>query len=293
MIKSLALMTLIVCGATIAAGQDQKPAAPKATSAVQTVKFFSNSLGEERAFNILLPVDYKKSRSRYPVLYLLHGQGKDQNHTVWEPRTAFIEHASKLEAILVMPDGGQGFYVNSVVDPKSKLEDLIIKDLIPYIDSQYRTRPDRDGRAVAGFSMGGFGAALFGLKHYDKFGAFATLSGPVNIARNVEGMDMNSKTQKLFGAPFTPERLERDPLTLVTKVPADQMPLIYMACGGQDFMLDSSRQFAKLLSEKKIPYEYREVSPGGHSWEVWDEHLNLFVDILVKKKGWGMRPEKK
>ncbi len=58
------------------------------------------------------------------------------------------------------------------------------------------------------------------------------------------------------------------------------MPLIYIACGGQDFLLRQNRDFVAMLASKKIPYEYREVSPRVHSWDFWDEQIPIFLDMI-------------
>ncbi|MCL5746372.1 MAG: esterase family protein, partial [Acidobacteria bacterium] len=128
---------------------------------VRTVKFQSESLGQERAFNILLPADYDSSTRRYPTLYLLHGLGDD--HTAWAYMTNLSGYAVHHNIIIVMPDASKSWYVNSAADPKARFEDMIVKDLIPFVDSHYRTIPLPRSRAVAGLSMGGYGAAFLGL----------------------------------------------------------------------------------------------------------------------------------
>ena len=77
--------------------------------------------------------------SQRKVLYLLHGLGDD--HTAWSLMTNLSGYAAQHGILIVMPDGGRSFYVNSAADPKAKFEDLIIKDLIPYVDSHFRTIP--------------------------------------------------------------------------------------------------------------------------------------------------------
>jgi putative tributyrin esterase len=132
------------------------------------VKVPSESLGSEQVATILLPASYAESRQRYPVLYLLHGGGQD--HAAFAMRSWFRAQAAR-EMIVVTPNVGESWYVNSVVDPKAKYEDFVVKDLVEYMDSRYRTVASRDGRAVAGVSMGAWGAMLLGLKHPQLFGA--------------------------------------------------------------------------------------------------------------------------
>jgi putative tributyrin esterase len=249
---------------------------------VGSFKFLSESLGEERAVNILLPADYNTSWRRYPALYLLHGLGDD--HTAWAYMTNLSGYAAKLPMIVVMPDAGRSFYVNSASDPKARFEDFIAKDLIAYVDSHYRTIPLRRSRAVAGLSMGGYGAALLGLKYYRKFAALGAFSGVVGISRPTPMAANPSRGdfQNLFGASNSPERAERDPFALLEKIPAAEIPDIYIACGGQDGLVSQNRDFVKLLAEKKIPYEYRELSPRAHTWDLWDDQIRIYLARLSK-----------
>ncbi len=249
---------------------------------ITTVKFQSESLGQQRSFNLLLPLDYETSTSRYPVLYLLHGYGDD--HTAWSFMTNLSGFASKHRVIVVMPDASRSFYVNSAADPRAKFEDFVVKDLIEYVDSHYRTLPLKRGRAVAGLSMGGYGAAFLGLKHFQKFGAIGAFSGALAAAKRPIGeREIDKELLELFGAPGSASRAARDPFVLVEKVPAAEMPVLYIGCGGEDFLIKDNRDFVALLAEKKIPYEYREISPRVHSWDFWDEQIAVFLDLLTAK----------
>jgi S-formylglutathione hydrolase FrmB len=242
----------------------------------------SASLGSEQATTILLPATYTTSRQRYPVLYLLHGGGQD--HTAFATRSWFRAQASR-DMIIITPNVGDSWYVNSVADPKAKYEDFVVKDLVEYVDSKYRTIASREGRAVAGVSMGAWGAMLLGLKHHQLFAAVGAFSAPYGISRQDPKIDMTSRTQQRFGAPETAERRERDPSTLVADIPLESVPWLYLACGNQDLFVADNRRFVERLTARKIPYEYRELSPFGHSWDVWDGQLVNFIDVLSKR--WG------
>jgi S-formylglutathione hydrolase FrmB len=91
---------------------------------------------------------------------------------------------------------------------------------------------------------------------------------------------MSSRTQQRFGAPGTAERRERDPGTLVSEIAADSLPLLFLACGSQDLFVRDNRAFVQRLAERKLPYEYREISPFGHSWDVWDAQMVHFIDMM-------------
>lgn len=141
---------------------------------ITIVKFQSESLGQERSFHILLPLDYESSTRRYPALYLLHGYG--QSGGSWSYMTNLSGYAARHKLIIVMPDASNSWYVNGVADPTARFEDYIMKDLIAYVYSHYRTVPLPRSRAVAGLSMGGYGAAFLGLKHYRLFTAMGPLA---------------------------------------------------------------------------------------------------------------------
>ncbi len=255
----------------------QAPSATPDVAPATVVRLPSASLGREQVATILLPARYATSQRRYPVLYLLHGGGQD--HTAFATRSWFRALASR-EMIVVTPSAGDSWYVNSAADPAAKYEDFVVKDLIEFVDKQYRTIASRDGRAIAGVSMGAWGAMLLGLKHHQLFGAIGALSAPFGISRHDPKMDMTSRTQQRFGAPETPERRERDPATLATTIPVESVPLLYLACGNQDICAGDNRRFVERLTARKIPYEYREVSPFGHSWDVWDAQVVNFVDVI-------------
>ncbi len=275
------LCALLLASALLVPAADVKTGI--AAKSIITLKVQSESLGQERAVNVLLPLDYETSTSRYPTLYLLHGLGDD--HTAWSFMTNLSGYAARHKMIVVMPDAGRSWYVNNAANPKERFEDFIIKDLVPFVDSHYRTIPLRRARAVAGLSMGGYGASFLGLKHYRLFGAIGAFSGAVGIAHEPpDSADLNQRMQQEiqphFGPANSAARRERDPFALLEKVPAPEIPVLYITCGGQDFLLKQNRDFVQLLSEKKIPYEYREISPRVHSWDFWDEQIRVFLDLF-------------
>jgi putative tributyrin esterase len=280
----------------------ETPAAPNPAEGiearnVQTVHFFSQALNQQRPFDIILPLDYEHSTSRYPVLYLLHGYGG--NNTDWTLLTNLSAYAARYPLIIVMPDGSNGWYVNSPGDPKQKFEDQIIKDLIPYVESHYRTIPLRRARAIAGLSMGGYGAMFLGLKHYQMFTAIGSFSGAVGAAHGLlpppgpkatqKARDNFKEIMKHFGAAGSAEAKARDPFELITKIPVQDMPMLYIAEGGEDFLIRENREFVTALANLKIPYEYREVSPRVHSWDFWDEQIQVFLEKLAHLQGFETR----
>ena len=254
----------------------QAPAASKTGPATE-ITVPSAALGRDQAATILLPASYTRSQTRYPVLYLLHGGGQD--HTAFATRSWFGALSSG-NMIIVTPNVGESWYVNSVSDPAAKYEDFVVKDLVSYVDTHYRTIPSREGRAVAGVSMGAWGAMLLGLKHHQLFGAIGSLSAPFGISRQDPNMDMTSRTQQRFGAPGTPERRERDPGSLAADIAPELLPWLFLAYGSQDLFVRDNRAFVQRLGDRKLPYEYREISPPGHSWDLWDAQIVHFIEAM-------------
>ena len=247
----------------------------------QTVQFNPAHLsGMMVRFNVILPVDYATSTARYPVLYLLHGYVG--NFTDWVTLTNVADYAHKYREIVVMPEGDNSFYTNSQADPTRAWEDYIIQDLIPYVDAYFRTVATRQGRAIAGLSMGGYGALKLGLKYPQMFCAVASLSGAPAAAKWKELPIRDEAFRKLmesiYGPKDSPERAADDPFELVKKVPADLRPQLYLAVGSGDFLLEENRAFVALLAQLKIPYEYRET-PGIHDWWFWDRQIQIVLEL--------------
>jgi S-formylglutathione hydrolase FrmB len=253
----------------------QPPAPTPELPTLSTGKFHSASLGEDRAYTVLLPVGYDPGGPRrYPVLYLLHGKSGD--HTDWSKRTALREAVGNAPLIVVMPDGDDGWYVDWA-DGVHRYDGQVVRDLVPHVDGAYRTLAVREGRAIAGLSMGGYGALKIALAHPDLFVSAASLSGAVRFPR--EGWDDGPK---VFGTGPRSERLRADndvlelALALRRTRPGWSGPALFLDCGTEDFLYDANARLRAFLREVDVPYEYHE-EPGGHSWEYWGARL---LDVL-------------
>ena len=249
-----------------------------------TRTFRSASLGEERSYTVLLPAGYERdAQRRYPVLYLLHGKAGD--HTDWSKRAPLREAVGKAPLIVVMPDGDDGWYVDWA-DGVHRYEGQIVRDLIPHVDTTYRTLAVREGRAVAGLSMGGYGALKLALAHPDLFVAAGSLSGALRFPREAweEGA-------KVFGTGPSagPLRSRNDVLDLALALqraqPPQAGPALYLDCGIEDFLYESNRRARAFFREVGVPYAYHE-EPGGHTWEYWSarlpDHLRFALRHLAK-----------
>lgn len=248
------------------------------SSVLESRKFSSKILGREVAYSIYLPEDYNTSQRNYPALYLLHGWS--DNETSWlqmgnmkHITDSVLATGQAVNMLIVMPDAAETWYVNSY-DGKENYEDMFFNELIPYIESTYRARPDKQYRAVSGLSMGGYGSLLYSLHHPDYFTACAPLSAAVYTEEMVE-KSKNNVRGKLFAKLYGPGLLtghwyKNSVLDLLENLPEDKRPDIYyyIDCGDEDTLLHGNNIIHEKMQQKGIKHEFR-VRDGGHSWTYW------------------------
>ena len=229
----------------------------------RTIRIESAAIGGQMTVAVLLPAEYDSSTVRFPVIYLLHGG--TQNHTAFAARAWFSREVPDRHVIVVMPYL-QPFVFQARGDRPALVEEFLGRELPEYIDSQYRTLTDRRARAIAGISMGGYGAALLGVKRPDVFGAAGVISAALSTG----------------GRPG-------DISTSVATLTPDTAPYFFIACGAQDGVLPASRSLATQLRDRQIRSELREV-PGGHDWNVWDSQVRAFLDVATTRPGFAPSP---
>ena len=248
-----------------------------ANARVETVRFQSKLVNTTLPYNVILPTDYDTSRTtRYPVLYLLHGLTGHYND--WVARTNIADYAADYRIIVVMPEGNDSWYIDSATE---KYETYILQELIPNVQQRYRTIEARYGRAIAGLSMGGYGAIKFGLKSPATFVFTGSMSGAFGVTRFTD-----QDTMKLFGAVGSETRTANDLYEIIRKLtPARiaSLPYFYFDCGTEDsIFFPHNRELAALMFEKKIAHEFREL-PGDHSWAYWDQQVHEVLKIAAQK----------
>jgi putative tributyrin esterase len=243
--------------------------------------FQSAALAREARYRVLPPSGYADSARRFPVLYLLHGLYGDR--TNWSELTNLSDYVRSLDLIVAMPDAANSWYTNSFAHPNDRYDDFILQDFIPEIEARYRTLSSRATRAIAGLSMGGYGALKFALRHPSLF-VFAgsmtgALSAPLSLADEVA--EYREGLLQAFGPHADPRRAQNDVFGLARSVDPAALPYIYLDCGAQDHFLAINRQFAALLQSRSIPYEFHEL-PGAHEWPYWDSRLPAVLDALSR-----------
>jgi len=273
---SLAIVCVVWCTAAAANGR------------VDTVRFQSKLVNATLPYNVILPTDYDSARStRYPVLYLLHGL--TGHYSDWVSRTNIADYAAAYQLIVVMPEGNDSWYTDSAIVTTDKYESYILQELLPDVQQRYRTIEARYGRAIAGLSMGGYGAIKFGLKSPQTFAFAASMSGAFGVTRSSE-KDIPASWQnslKLFGPVGSETRKTNDLFEIIRDLSAariSSLPYFYFDCGTEDLPLlfTWNRELAVLMHEKKIPHEYREL-PGDHSWNYWDRQIQEILRIAGQK----------
>lgn len=275
---------------------------------VKTVEFRGESVGRTLKYNICLPAGYETSTERYPVLYLLHGFSS--NYTAWE-RLGVPFYAQFYQMIVVMPDGGNSWYVNwarSDGGQKNAWEDFMVKDLIGHVDSNFRTIAKREGRAINGLSMGGYGGMVLGLRHPDLFCSIGSESGALAFAATAKEAVQRAKEDKdddatpprsdapnpVIGIPGFSSQRERtpkgrifstaqqcddyDPFEIVKKIPVERLPHIYLDCGTEDGLIETAHDFAKLLMKLNIPFTYAQ-SEGEHRPQYWSREVGQAMAV--------------
>ncbi|MBS1796846.1 MAG: hypothetical protein JSS81_23675 [Acidobacteria bacterium] len=242
----------------------------------------------ELPFRVILPENYETSKADYPVLYLLHGLfGACDN---WLELTAIEDYLAGQELIVVLPDGGDKWYSDSATRPRDKFESSFINEFMPAVEARWRIVRKRAARAVAGLSMGGYGALKFALKRPDLFAFAGSMSGaflaPRLTAENrpADQEDLLPSIAEVFGAAGHPARIENDLFGIVGKMSPAALaaaPSIYLDCGTDDGFLAVNRELAALLEEKGLRFEYHEI-PGGHDWNYWDARLRTVLEKVFE-----------
>lgn len=255
----------------------------------QSIK--STILSKDVKYSIYLPPNYESSTQTYPVIYLLHGYGGDNNS--WIKRGNINEYTDKAIAnntipavIIVMPNGDSSWYINSN-NNRVRYEDFFINELVPAIEKTYRVKAEKKYRAIAGLSMGGYGALLYTLKYPNIFNTAAALSAAIfddTSYTNMPVLQWNHFFNKIYGVELKgKERLNEtwntnSILKIVESKPAEELKTAqyWIDCGDDDFLTKGNCLLHIVLTNKKVTHEYR-VRDGGHSWNYWKSGI---IDAL-------------
>lgn len=249
----------------------------------------SKLMARKMPYLIYLPERYfdkEESERRYPVIYLLHGL--TGRFTDWPERTRLAEYLKEMDMIVVSVEGGNGWYTDSFTKENDRYESYIVRELIPEVDTKFRTINRLEHRAIAGLSMGGYGALKFGFKYPESFvlaGSFSGALGAATLDERTAGSGIARSLEAIFGPHGNETRKANDLFDIVRRSSPEASktwPFIYVDCGTEDFLFQNNRDFVSLLVEKKIPHEYRQL-PGAHNWQYWDKQIEEFLRVARKR----------
>jgi len=271
------LLFALLCFAFVAPSFAQKG------KVIESLTFNSKIVSYPVKYSVYLPSDYQTSQRNCPVLYLLHGYSDDE--TGWIQFGEVNEIADKgitegafPACIIIIPDGKVSWYCNSA-DGKDRWEDMFVKELIPFVEKEYRIRAKKEFRAIAGLSMGGYGALGLSMRNPDLFSTCVALSSGTFSDEEIttqpdKQYDMFFKN--IFGnnlkgeARITEAWKSNSPLHLVETVSVEKLKGIrfYIDCGDDDFLYTGNSQLHIAMRKLNIPHEYR-VRNGSHEWSYW------------------------
>ncbi len=297
----------------------QEATAKAKAGEVITARFLSEALGVKKRYFAYLPAGYGESKNRYPVIYMLHGLGGSEDN--WSKYMKLTEAADgmDLQAIVIMPDGDNSFYMNSATKAdfeactkkatskdnacvkNSNFEDYLVSDLVAHVDATYRTKAQAIARAIGGLSMGGYGALMLAMLHKDVFSSVASHSGVASLLYTgprpfVAGKaeladDPVALTNKMgrFGAIFLGifgESIENwrahDPAFLAKSLRDGELS-IYIDCGTEDeFQLQHGASYLhEILEAGSVEHSFT-LLPGRHNAAFWGDRIDDSLAFHVR-----------
>ncbi len=251
---------------------------------VSSIWYPAKTVGLTRRCLVYTPPGYNKSTDSYPVMYLLHGGGGDEEAWVSRGRVNYIldnliAQGKAKPMIIVIPNG---VITNTSAPSETPLDMLLsnkpspgiqnmvgekvaesmVNDLIPFIESNFRVKKGRENRALTGLSMGGYQTQLISNLYPDKFDYLGVMSMGI-----YDRLDKNYDKEKH--------------IKQITALNNSHPKLYWIACGKKDFLYDGVVRLLAFYDENKFKYTYRE-SEGGHSWENWRMYVSEFAPMLFK-----------
>ena len=251
---------------------------------VSKVWYPSATAGFDRRLTVYTPAGYETSKAKYPVLYVLHGIGGDEDAWVTQGRATqildnLIARGEAKPMIVVFTNGNisceaaplenaQG-YVNPTMSLPQTMEgtfESAFPEVVKFIDSRYRTIAKKQGRAICGLSMGGFHTLYITLNNPDMFNYSGMFSAAIGT-----GSEAQAAHPEIY------QDVDKKLATYFSKKPA----LLWIGIGNTDFLIQANNEFRAKLDAAGYPYKYMETD-GGHIWKNWRIYLTEFVPKLFK-----------
>jgi putative tributyrin esterase len=250
---------------------------------LRDVTFHSAALNREMPYRVILPAVIAPNR-KLPVVYLLHGN--DGGFHDWSNNSDVARYANA-SLILVMPQGDESYYVNAAERPGNRYEDYLVQDLSADIGARFLVAMGRANSAIVGVSMGGFGAVKIALSHPEVFAFAGALSPAIDVPRrrfSLRRIQQYRAQSLIFGPWGSDTRRRDDPFFLARSVNASEAPYLFLSCGEAEGLLLPNREFAEILKERRVGYEFHAV-PGGHDWKQWNDQIPSLFQALLQHVG--------
>jgi enterochelin esterase-like enzyme len=243
------------------------PVAAQGDGQLRDGEFFSPILGRTMGYGIYLPPGYDSGTTRYPVLYMLHGRaghyGEWVVYGLLETAERLIKAKTIPPMIIVLPQGDQSYWSNNLTG--ERWGDYVVQDVIAHIDATYRTIDRREGRAIGGLSMGGFGALSLGFTHPQLFAAIGAHSPTLRVLD--EAPDF-LRDAELYA--------QIDPIELAASLNPATTPKLWIDVGTDDDWLFRTSLLREQLRQRGLRPEYLETT-GGHEADYWRQNSGRYL----------------
>ena len=251
---------------------------------VSKVWYYSETEGFDRRMTVYTPAGYESSKAKYPVLYVLHGIGGDEDAWVTQGRATqildnLIARGEAKPMIVVFTNGNisqeaaplenSTGYTRPTMDLPQTMEgtfETAFPEVVKFIDSHYRTIAKKQSRAICGLSMGGFHTLYITLNNPDMFAYSGMFSAAIGT-----GSEQTAAHKEIYAD------VDGKLATYFSKKPA----MLWIGIGRTDFLIQSNNEFRAKLDASGYPYKYMETD-GGHIWKNWRIYLSEFVPLLFK-----------
>ncbi len=245
---------------------------------VDTIGVRSESMNKDIQTVVVVPdAYYYNLNEKFPVIYLLHGYGGDAKTWIGI-KPNLLQVANERNVIFVCPDGENSWYWDSPVNPECRFETFVSKELVAYVDTNYRTIASLSGRAITGLSMGGHGGLWLSIRHSDVFGAGGSMSGGLDIRPFPDNWDMK---KQLGEYAQNQERWDRHTvINALEKLHNNEIAII-IDCGFKDFFYEVNKNVHEKLLQRGINHEFI-IRPGEHNSKYWNNAIDAQVMFFRK-----------
>ena len=253
---------------------------------IKKLRLSSDLLAKEVDYCAILPENYENYDGEFPVLYLLHGLfGRFDN---WLTETRIAEYAQDFPGVIICADGGDNWYSDASNLKNHFYESYFFDELFPAAERGFKVGKSGAARAIAGLSMGGYGAFKLAFRRPEMFCFAASMSGAFhaaevcNEAKSEIWREISSSVDYVFSDENV--RAENNLFQIVENFPAEkipELPFFSLDCGREDAFFAVNQRLAATFRRRGIAHRFRQFS-GGHDWFYWNNHLASILQSAAK-----------